>query len=246
MWGDIDRSGDRLAVMPDDAMTALRHAWHSGDGAAMMAAVEQVGPDVCLQWAGDLVRAALRVGVPDAAPLAERTCSALRHRGWAGDDELADAIDDARRVRACALLELPVDLAELGMLLDAGGEFAAVGRIDLRTGQVWPDSVLDDGGWDGAEDELDDDERWLAVWPLGSGAAYGDMADFAATRTRRLREKLDVALDGRGAFRRFKDVLFDWPDDRAEWFAFSEDRSRGRARAWLADAGYQPAVVAPT
>jgi hypothetical protein len=26
----------------------------------------------------------------------------------------------------------------------------------------------------------------------------------------------------------------------ARWFAFSEDRQRGRARAWLAEEGYAP------
>jgi Uncharacterised protein family (UPF0158) len=54
--------------------------------------------------------------------------------------------------------------------------------------------------------------------------------------------RLEVAIDGRGAFRRFKNVLFDWPDDREEWFAFSDERRRGRAREWLADVGYRPAA----
>jgi hypothetical protein len=49
-----------------------------------------------------------------------------------------------------------------------------------------------------------------------------------------------VAVDGRGAFRRFKDVLMERPDDRADWYAFSAERRRGRARAWLTDAGYRP------
>lgn len=34
----------------------------------------------------------------------------------------------------------------------------------------------------------------------------------------------------------------DWPEDREDWFMFSEDRNRGRAREWLADVGYRPAV----
>jgi hypothetical protein len=66
------------------------------------------------------------------------------------------------------------------------------------------------------------------------------MADFAAMRTDPgLVNRLEVALDGRGAFGRFKHVLADWPEDRQDWFAFSDDRRRGRARARLADAGYR-------
>ncbi|MBC7632034.1 MAG: hypothetical protein H7290_11315 [Flavobacterium sp.] len=50
-----------------------------------------------------------------------------------------------------------------------------------------------------------------------------------------------VTLTGRGAFRRFKDQLPTWPDLLDRWHAFSEDRQRGRARAWLAAEGYGPA-----
>jgi uncharacterized protein UPF0158 len=41
-----------------------------------------------------------------------------------------------------------------------------------------------------------------------------------------------------GAFRRFKDVLSRWPEELRRWFAFSDERQRGRCRAWLADEGY--------
>jgi hypothetical protein len=51
---------------------------------------------------------------------------------------------------------------------------------------------------------------------------------------------LTVALDGRGAFRRFKDVLQDWPEERELYFRFSDERRRGRAREWLADQDYRP------
>jgi hypothetical protein len=35
-----------------------------------------------------------------------------------------------------------------------------------------------------------------------------------------------------------KDVLGRWPGELDRWYAFSAERQRGRARAWLADAGY--------
>lgn len=51
---------------------------------------------------------------------------------------------------------------------------------------------------------------------------------------------LTVAIQGRGAFRRFKDTLARRPDLLHAWHSFSEDRQLGRARAWLADQGYTP------
>jgi hypothetical protein len=54
-------------------------------------------------------------------------------------------------------------------------------------------------------------------------------------------DRLEIASEGEGAFRRFKDVLARWPDELERWYAFPEERQRGRARAWLAAAGYRPA-----
>ena len=131
-------------------------------------------------------------------------------------------------------------VGELALLALARGPESAGGRLDLTTGEVWPEFAFEDTF---EEEEEDAPDRWLHVLPKGSRRAYDDMVDFTATRTdQRLRERLDHALDGRGAFRRFKDVLFDRPDDREDWFVFSEDRRRGRAREWLADEGYRPAV----
>ena len=53
-------------------------------------------------------------------------------------------------------------------------------------------------------------------------------------------ELLSVAIQGRGAFGRFKGTLARWPGELERWFVFSGDRQRGRARAWLAVEGYRP------
>jgi len=88
-------------------------------------------------------------------------------------------------------------------------------------------------------DDNDDEERWLWVESGGSRAGYHDMAMFiAAVEDRDKADRLSIAIVGRGAFRRFKDVLTRWPDLLDRWYAFTEDRQRGRARAWLAAAGY--------
>ena len=93
----------------------------------------------------------------------------------------------------------------------------------------------------GEEDEDDDQERWLWVTSAGSRDGYRDMERFIGSLDDPdASEQLDRALVGRGAFRRFKDQLARWPELSDQWYAFSEDRQRGRARAWLAAEGYAP------
>lgn len=64
------------------------------------------------------------------------------------------------------------------------------------------------------------------------------MVDFAHTLAgNKLRELLLVALDGKGAFRRFKDVLLSYPAEREKWFSFEEERINERAEEWLKEIG---------
>jgi hypothetical protein len=90
-------------------------------------------------------------------------------------------------------------------------------------------------------DDLDDDEEvegrdLVSIDPQGSDEAYRDMEDFATSvRDPRARDLLLRALQGRGAFRRFKDTVFDLPDLSKAWRAFQEARSERRAIEWLED-----------
>jgi hypothetical protein len=49
-----------------------------------------------------------------------------------------------------------------------------------------------------------------------------------------LRAALEQAIDGKGAFRRFKDVLMSYATERERWFAFRSERLRVFMEAWLA------------
>ena len=136
---------------------------------------------------------------------------------------------------------LPVDLEELAGILE-GDPLSVGGRIDIKTGEVWSQAaieyVLETGEED--EDSADDPERWLAVHGEGSREGYRDMELFIASVENSGRaERLAIAITGRGAFRRFKDELARWPGELERWHAFSEERQRGRARSWLAAAGYR-------
>ena len=98
----------------------------------------------------------------------------------------------------------------------------------------------DEGIWP-SEDEIDaglDAGHLIPIEPLGSSVEYGWMAEFAASvADARPRERLELAQAGRGAFRRFKNVLLDHPAERARWFAVRDARLREAAREWLAEQG---------
>ena len=55
------------------------------------------------------------------------------------------------------------------------------------------------------------------------------MTSFIATVTdRRLADQLERAVQGRGAFRRFRDTLSGADDEFTRWHRFAADRQRGR------------------
>jgi len=54
-----------------------------------------------------------------------------------------------------------------------------------------------------------------------------------------LREKLSIALDGKGAFRRFKNVIADYPGYRERWFKFSDERKNKKVIEWLNSIGIE-------
>jgi hypothetical protein len=84
--------------------------------------------------------------------------------------------------------------------------------------------------------------RYLQLPPADSREGYRDMQDFIATVSHEhLQELLDVAIQGRGAFRRFKDVLARHPAEQQWWFDFQAARLAARAREWLAEEGCEPA-----
>lgn len=77
-------------------------------------------------------------------------------------------------------------------------------------------------------------ERYISVEPADPQAGYRDMEHFIATvEDREVRERLWRAVQGRGAFRYFKDVLYDYPQVREAWFAFKAEQEEERTKRWL-------------
>lgn len=223
------------------------------DGAAgvELLRTRPLGP--VLQYAGDLLIAALAQQVEGARPGARKCLEELAGRDRPGDAELARELARelsavrGRRQDGDDLTEVPVDLGELGIELD--GDFEGDARVvDLVEGEVLlvdalngADTGVPEPAFDEASEAYDRD-RWLVFWPLG-GREPGDpadMADFATTvEDEGLQGRLLKALGERWAQRRFLEVIKETPEDH-RWLLFQEERQRGRARAWLAGHGYRP------
>ncbi len=64
------------------------------------------------------------------------------------------------------------------------------------------------------------------------------MQEFAGlVEDERAQQLLFSALSGPKPFRRFKDALERYPDERKRWFAFKDERLRQRALDWLESEG---------
>lgn len=114
--------------------------------------------------------------------------------------------------------------------------------FDPNTGASEP--YIDPGSAE-FEDDHPEERGLIRIEPIPSREAYADMEDFTGrVRDPRTRDRLERAIAGRGAFRRFKDALYELPDLRQSWFAFHDARMERRAIEWLADQGLVESSVA--
>jgi hypothetical protein len=226
---------------------ALRGATYRADVPEVIRLLkERAWPEEVLQLIGDALLVAVTSGSATAHGLTRACVARLQARGWDGDTDLAEALVARLRDGPQPLLRpVRVDLEELASVRE-GDPTRGGGRVDLATGQVWPQFVYEDFRADESdEEEGEEDEaagsRWLWVDPVGSRSGYRDMEVFIGSLDdSHLAEVLSTAISGQGAFRRFKDALARHQEAADRWYAFSEDRVRGRARAWLAAEGYTP------
>ena len=78
------------------------------------------------------------------------------------------------------------------------------------------------------------DGNYLRIDPVSSREQYRWMERFIPmVEDLDLRGKLTQAIDGKGAFRRFKDVLMSFAAERERWFQFRSERLRTFMEAWL-------------
>jgi hypothetical protein len=128
-----------------------------------------------------------------------------------------------------------LDLEQIATALADQTDYEHRWLIDPRSGEVafWTAETGIDGHTPVDLDELD----LVCIDPLPSYVWYQDMADFAEAITdERAGRRLARAIQGSGAFRRFKGELHEeHPDLLPAWYAFRDVRASRRAVQWLAD-----------
>ncbi len=85
------------------------------------------------------------------------------------------------------------------------------------------------------------DGNYLRIDPVSSREQYRWMERYIPmVEDPDLQAKLSQAIDGKGAFRRFKDVLMAYAPERERWFAFRSERLRIFMEAWLSAHALNP------
>jgi hypothetical protein len=75
---------------------------------------------------------------------------------------------------------------------------------------------------------------YLRVEPASSREQYRWMEKFVGSVVDEpLRERLIISIDGKGAFRRFKDVLLAYPAERERWFSYRAELLHWHIQQWL-------------
>jgi hypothetical protein len=118
--------------------------------------------------------------------------------------------------------------------------------LDTRTGEV---VTVTEGAIDYAEQRAKIQvagEAFVRIEPAASREQYKWMERFVVGVTDEpLRERLVIAIDGKGAFRRFKDVLLNYPTERERWFSYRSELLHWAMAKWLEKEQLAPKEPAP-
>ncbi len=87
---------------------------------------------------------------------------------------------------------------------------------------------------------------FLRIEPASSREQYRWMERFVGSvADESLRERLIMSIDGKGAFRRFKDVLLAYPAERERWFGYRAGLLHWHVHNWLTEHGIESASPSP-
>jgi hypothetical protein len=89
-------------------------------------------------------------------------------------------------------------------------------------------------------------QNFVRVEPASSREQYRWMERFVSSVSDpALRERLIISIDGKGAFRRFKDVLLAYPAERERWFSYRADLLHWHIHNWLRDSNVEASGEPP-
>jgi hypothetical protein len=133
----------------------------------------------------------------------------------------------------------PVDLEMLEAAME-DSDLTTRYFLNLVTGEVV--FFSDDLGLSDEDErlmeEIEGSDDYVAVERISSHEAYQWMVDFVdevvAPTDEQAAEKLYIALDGKGAFRRFKDTLYRVDEQwRQAWYQWKDRRLEATVQEWL-------------
>jgi hypothetical protein len=94
---------------------------------------------------------------------------------------------------------------------------------------------------DAARVEKDMTNRYRMLPQQDSRDGYREMQEYIESLVvEQLQELLATAIQGSGAFRRFKDVLYRYPEAPDNWLKFRNERQQQRRLDWLNSEGIEP------
>ena len=106
--------------------------------------------------------------------------------------------------------------------------------LDLATGRVLTITSGDPEATINRQQVSENIRNYLRVEPASSREQYRWMEKFVGSVTDEpLRERLIISIDGKGAFRRFKDVLLAYPAERERWFTYRAELLHWHIQTWL-------------
>ncbi len=142
---------------------------------------------------------------------------------------------------------------EMGKVLDAmtaGRDEPIRYYLDLTNGEVIEvfrsefDLIDEDEEQVGSIIDVEP-ERFVRIEPLATSRQYDLMSEWAGSISDLdIRDKFDIALRGKGAFGRFREVVSRYPDLEADWRAARQSALVAMAEEWLRDdLGIEPVYV---
>jgi hypothetical protein len=157
------------------------------------------------------------------------------------------------------LKELKVDLEDISIATDTD-DWGNKAYLDTETGNIIyvPTELDEDNVYDEKyvaelpdwEKEMvekvkavyeDEEGRYEAIPKRASFEAYDVMVKFTEELDDlTVSEKLFDALDGKGAFRRFKNVISRYPKIEEQWYRYKLEVEKQEVREWLWSIGIEP------
>jgi hypothetical protein len=118
--------------------------------------------------------------------------------------------------------------------------------LDLTTGRVLTITTGDPEAAINRQSVSENIRNFLRIEPASSREQYRWMERFVGSvADEALRERLIISIDGKGAFRRFKDVLLAYPAERERWFSYRADLLHWHIHNWLEQHEIQPTNEPP-